>query len=213
MIELIAIAAGAVAGAFAGQWVRARARRSAMPAAVSSEPDERLEAPFSVGDVLVLEGGHGRELWLARAMTLAEKACDPCLVLFESDGPLASRALVAVDPRRREELALLARHPLGDETTPVGRAPVTIEVPVEGAPMLLSLEARRAVHATSKLAVDGEEDGSDLPAEGAWNVTTYRGGAHGFAVSVRVGAATHLWVGRTLALSSVSILEGSRAVR
>ncbi len=210
----IALGLAAVAGGVAaGRWVYRRIR------AMRTTDDETLplsaRAPVALGDVLVLDGGHGRSLWLARSLTLAEGEAAPFLVLFEADGPLATRAIVAFDPLRVDEIAVLSPQDLPGATLQGAaalRAPMSLEVEIDGAPVVLRNELRRTVVASFDRVPDAE-GASDLPSPGEVAVATFAGGAHGRAVLVRdARGITRVYVGRTISLAAVSLLQSGFVV-
>lgn len=201
MSSLIALAAVAAAAAAAGRWISKRAR--------AAPPPKTIEAPIgplAIGDVVVLEGGRGRELWIARALVLREGDADPFLVLYEADGPDASRAVVAVEPARAERFGLLTKR---DLAITGGRLPSSIEQVIEGAPIVLASAGRRI--ADAELRIAPEATGATLlPAPGTVSVATYRGGA---ARAVIVSATTgnvSAYVGREIAFGAVSVLAAGR---
>lgn len=199
MIELLAIAAGAIAGAAAATWVRKKTR------AAPPLPAKRERVfPLDLGDVVVLDEGRGKELWLARALSLVEGEADPFLILFECDGPAGSRAIVAFDPNAREEIAILRPRDGFEGTTPLGRAPQSLELDVDGESTHLSIERRRVASAKHESAENAEGSG-DLPTKGEVQIATYRGGARACAILLRA-ASTQLYVGRSESLTAVSIL-------
>jgi hypothetical protein len=218
MIPLVALAVGAVAaasaGVAAGRWIYRRVRGK-QEAASRRKEDERaadLATPIALGDVVVLDGGRGAELWVARCLSLREGEGDPFLLLFEADGPAARRAILAYDPLRNEEIAVLAPRafPEGDvmDGRRMSRPPGTIEVEVEGETTLLQLEQRKTARG-SRDAVPSAEGRSDLPPAGETIlVASYRGGAHGRAILARDDAGTvHRYVGRTIPFSSTSVFK------
>ncbi|MGZ3455803.1 MAG: hypothetical protein ACXVEF_39730, partial [Polyangiales bacterium] len=160
-----------------------------------------------LGDVVVLDEGRGQELWLARALSLVEGEADPFLVLFECDGPAGVRAIVAFDPNAREEIAILMPRDGFEGTTPLTRAPQSLELDIEGEPTHLSIERRRVASAKHENAKDADGTG-DLPTKGEVQIATYRGGARARAILLR-SASTQLYVGRSESLSAVSILAAS----
>jgi hypothetical protein len=200
VIELLALAAGAVAGAAAATWVRKRTR----PAAASSPPKRERVFPVDLGDVVVLDEGRGKGLWLARALSLVEGEADPFLILFECDGPEGARAIVVFDPSAREEIAILRPQSGFEGTTPLGRAPQSLELDVDGESTHLSIERRRVASAKHESAENAEGSG-DLPTKGEVQIATYRGGARARAILLR-DASTRLYVGRSESLAAVSIL-------
>jgi hypothetical protein len=203
VIELVAVAMGAIAGAAAATWVRKRMR----PAEPALPPKRERSGPVDLGDVLVLDEGRGKELWLARALSLVEGESDPFLILFECDGPAGARAIVAFDPNAREEIAILLPREGFEGTTPLTRAPQSLELDVEGESTHLSIERRRVARARHESAENAEGAG-DLPTKGEVQIATYRGGARACAILLRT-ASTRLYVGRSESLSAVSILAAS----
>jgi hypothetical protein len=203
VIELLAIGLGAIAGAAAATWVRKKAR----PTAPSSPPKRERPFPVDLGDVVVLDEGRGKELWLARALSLVEGEADPFLVLFECDGPAGARAIVAFDPTAREEISILRPQSGFEGTTPTFRAPQSLELDVDGESTHLSIERRRVASAKHESAENAEGSG-DLPTRGEVQIATYRGGARACAILLRT-ASTQLYVGRSESLTAVSILASS----
>jgi hypothetical protein len=225
-------AAAAAAGSLAGRWAKKRSRDSATSAPPkepssrpsSGGPSETLsgmpaDEPIALGDVLVLQGGLGRELWLVRRLELRESGGDPFLVLFEADGPASKRAIVAWEPARPELASVLAPQSLADVAMLAGkrssRPPSTLDVAVDEASVTLQLEQRRVARGVITVAppAPGREDGtggpSALPAEGeALLIALYAGDDHGRAVIVRDDDGKVLaYVGRQLSLDAVSVLR------
>jgi hypothetical protein len=191
------LAAAASAGVASGSWIYRRARK----APPVPEPEER--GPIALGDVVMLDGGHGRELWAARELSFREGDASPFLVLFEADGRKSERAILAWEPTEPDAFAVLepAPPPWGD--SPPARLPNTLE---SGA-IHLSLRARRTGKGIFSRAPEAQGR-SDLPFEGAALVGVYRGGAREFAVVVRDSSErAKLYVGYTVSLSSVSVLN------
>ena len=145
--ELLAIAAGAIAGAAAATWVR---KKTKAPAPALPAKRERV-FPVDLGDVVVLDEGRGKELWLARALSLVEGQSDPFLILFECDGPAGSRAIVVFNPTAREEIAILRPRDGFEGTTPLGRAPQSLELDVDGESTHLSIERRRVAKREARI--------------------------------------------------------------
>ncbi|MBI2393116.1 MAG: hypothetical protein HYV09_26260 [Deltaproteobacteria bacterium] len=197
-LTIAALAAGV--GWFAAR--RLRGRRAPPP--VEPEPES---GPVSLGDVVVLAGGG--DLWLARSMSFSEGGGPAFLVLLEAHGASEAR-VIACEPGRPNEIALL--HPITPAwaATSMTRLPQTIEAEVEGAVERLALDARRVARGSRGALQVESETGSALPAEGEAQVGTYRGGARCFAVAVRDASRVHAWAGRLISVSSISILEGGR---
>jgi hypothetical protein len=205
VIGIALILAAAAGGVAAGSWMYRRAREAT---ALPDDPDERL--PIGLGDVVLLDRGHGRELWAARELTFREADAPPFLVLFEADGRASERAILAFDPTEHDAIAVLT--PDGSLSDRPSRMPTTIEVRIEGALTTLSLSARRTATGVFARAANAEGR-SELPYEGAALVGIYRGGGRSFAVLVRDSSErAKLYVGRWVALSSVSIY-GTAATR
>lgn len=203
MISVLLVAAAATAGVAAGSWVYRKLRRTREEPPFSA-PVER--GPIALGDVLVLDGGRGRELWAARELAFVEGDAPPFLVLFEADGRADERAILAWEPAEPDCVAVLKPLP-GDDA--LSRLPTTLEV--EGGAGRVSLAARRI--ATGVFTRAPETEGrSDLPHEGAAMVGIYRGGGRAYAVAVRDSSEKlKLYAGHTLSLSSVSVLAASTA--
>lgn len=208
MIPLFVIlGAAAIAGAAAGRWVYGRLRdEQAKSPEDATPPKER--GPIALGDVIVLEGGRGKELWVARELSLCESGAAPWLVLFEADGPASARAILAWDPSDATSFAVLVPSPFsGSHHAP--SMPSTIEVDVGGAPTCLSLVARRTSTAVLDVAPSAEGV-SDLVPQGELQVGTYRGGSRGFAVVARASDRTRLYAGHRVSLHEVSVLQVDR---
>jgi hypothetical protein len=194
------LAAAATAGVAGGSLVYRKLR--ARPVEPSGPPSEE-RGPIALGDVVMLDGGHGRELWAARELSFREGDGPPFLVLFEADGRKSERAILAWEPAEPDSFAVLepTRPPWGD--SPPTRLPTTLEA---GATRL-SLRARRSAKGVFSRAPEAEGK-SDLPFEGAALVGVYRGGAREYAVVVRdTSERAKLYVGRSMSLSSVSVLN------
>jgi len=216
-------AAAAAAGTLAGRWAKKKSRdpaTSAPPApAPTSLSGTPADEPIALGDVLVLQGGLGRELWLVRRLELREAGGDPFLVLFEADGPASKRAIVAWEPERPDLVSVLAPQTLADVAVLAGkrssRPPSTLDVALDHASLTLQLDRRRVAGGvlTAAPPAPGREDGcggpSDLPCEGeALLVASYSGDDHGRAVVVRDDAGKVLaFVGRQVSLDAVSVLR------
>jgi len=197
VITVALILAAAAAG---GTWVYRRVRRT-QEDAKQLPPDE--PGPIALGDVVVLDDGHGRELWAARELSFCEGDAAPFLVLFEADGRKTERAILAWEPSEPDAFAVLepTRPPWGD--APPTRLPTTLAI---GAAHV-QLRARRSAKGSFARAPEAEGR-SDLPYEGAALVGIYRGGAHDYAVVVRDSSErAKLFVGRRLSLASVSVLN------
>lgn len=195
------LAAAAGAGVAGGSWLYRRLRKGQ---GAPREPVADERGPIALGDVVMLEGGHGRELWAARELAFCEGDAAPFLVLFEADGRKEERAILAWEPSDPDAFGVLepARPPWGDAPPP--RLPTTLE---SGATNL-SLRARRSAKGVFSRAPEAEGR-SDLPYEGAALVGIYRGGAHDYAVVVRDSSErAKLFVGRRISLASVSVLNG-----
>jgi hypothetical protein len=202
VITVLIVTAAATAGVAAGSWIYRRIRRTTPPAP-ESLPVER--GPIALGDVLVLDGGHGKELWAARELAFAEGDAPPFLVLFEADGRTDERAILAWDPKDPECFAVL--RPQVWPAAVAARLPNTIEI--EGGDNRVSIAARRTARGAFSRAPQAEGR-SDLPHEGAAVVGIYRGGGRAYAVAVRDSSEKlKLYVGHTLSLSSVSVLAAS----
>ncbi len=198
------LAAAATAGAAGGSWIYRRIRKQQ---GAPNEPSPEERGPIALGDVVMLDDGHGRELWAARELAFREGDALPFLVLFEADGRTSERAILAWEPSRPDAFAVLApaRPPWGD--SPPARLPTTLE----SGDVRLSLRARRSAKGIFARAPEAEGR-SDLPFEGAALVGVYRGGAREFAVVVRDSSErAKLFVGHTVSLSSVSVLNGRGA--
>lgn len=210
------LAIGAVvtaAGIATGRWIRVRAlrRRAAAAAAATSSRLRDPGAPIELGDVIVLDGGRGTELWLARRLDFTEGEGDPFLVLFEAVGPEASRAIVALDPMRNAEVSILKPQVLAEsevlERDGMARPPATIEARIDGAPVRLQLEQRRTAKGVIQVVSD-VTNGTQLPHAGdAMIVASYGGGAGGRAIVVRGGdLVVQSYVGTCINLAEVSVL-------
>lgn len=201
MISLLIIAAAATAGVAAGSWVYRRIRRLPEPGPVSIA--ER--GPIALGDVLMLDGGHGKELWAARELAFVEGEGAPFLVLFEADGRADERAILAWEPSDPDQFSVLRPQAFPGHSP--SRLPSTLEV--VGAETHVTLSARRTAKGVFARAPEAEGK-SDLPHEGAALVGVYRGGGRSYAVAVRDSSEQlKLYVGHTLSLSSVSVLAAS----
>ncbi len=200
LVALVAVgAAAAAAAAVATRRVLARRSRPKLAEA----PAEPPIGPLSIGDVVVLEGGRGRELWIARALVLREGDADPFLVLYEADGPDASRAVIAVEAARAERVGLLSARALVGAG---GRLPSSFEQAIDGASVVLVGAGRRIADAELRVAPDAT-GATRLPAPGTVSVATYRGGADACAVIViAAGGGALAWVGREIAFGAVSVL-------
>jgi len=216
MIPIVLVAIGAVvtaAGIATGRIIRKRIlrRRADEAAAISRRALRDPGAPLELGDVVVLDSGRGTELWLARRLDLAEAEGDPFLVLFEAEGPTASRAIVALDPVRPTQIAVLQPQQLAENEVPGrsanARPPGTIEVQIDGGLVRLQLEQRRTARGVVQV-VSEVSSGSKLPHAGdSLFVATYGGGAGGRAVIVRGGdLVVHSYVGTCIDLAEVSVL-------
>jgi len=194
------LAAAATAGVAGGSWIYRRIRaRQGDPR--EPEPEER--GPIALGDVVVLDGGHGRELWAARELSFHEGDAPAFLVLFEADGRQTERAILAWEPKHPDCFADLspAEPPWG--SAPPARLPNTLEA----GDVRVSLQARRTAKGIFARAPEAAGR-SDLPFEGAALVGVYRGGAREFAVVVRDSSErAKLYVGHTISFSSVSVLN------
>jgi hypothetical protein len=216
----IGAAAAAAAGTLAGRWSRGRTRDSA----TSAPPAEPIagaatDDPIALGDVIVLQGGLGRELWIVRRFELREAGGEPFVVLFEADGPASRRAIVAWEPPRPDLISVLAPQTLPDVAILAGRRasrpPSTLDVTLDGAGRTLQLEQRRTSKGTVAIAppAPGRDDGhggpSDLPPAGDALLTAlYSGDDHGRAVVVRDDEGkVRAYVGRRLSLDAVSVLR------
>lgn len=201
MISVLILAAAATATAAAGSWVYRRVRR-VKPIAPEPPPER---GPIALGDVLVLDGGHGKELWAARELSFVEGDAAPFLVLFEADGRADERAVLAWEPTDPDCFAVL-RPQVWSHAAPA-RLPSTLEI--EGGDKRVSLAARRTARGVFNRAPEAEGR-SDLPHEGAAVVGIYRGGGRAYAIAVRDSSEKiKLYVGHTLSLSSVSVLAAS----
>lgn len=204
MITLfVALSAAAVAGAAAGRWVYARVR--AVPGPVDESPPKE-RGPIALGDVIVLEGGRGRELWVARELALCEAGAAPWLVLFEADGPASARAILAWDPSDTSSFAVLVPTTSGGPAQFPRHFPSTIEVEIEGAPTSLALVARRTSIGVLDVAPNAE-GASDLVPQGELQVATYQGGARGFAVVAKCTDRARLYSGHRVSFHEVSVLQ------
>lgn len=210
MISVLLVAAAATAGAAAGRWVYTRIRARQHRGQPDTAPASIAErGPIALGDVLVLDGGHGRELWAARELAFQEGEAPTFLVLFEADGKSDERAILAWEPTAPDCFAVLRPQKWSDRAP--ARLPSTLEVEgeVEGGSNRVSLAARRTAKGVFQRAPRAEGR-SDLPYEGAAVVGIYRGGGRAYAIAVRDSSnGIKLYVGHTLSLSSVSILAAS----
>jgi hypothetical protein len=175
-------------------------------------------APLGVGDVVVLDGGRGAELWLVRSLTLCESAADPFLVVFEADGPAGKRALVAHAPAAEGRVQILWPHSLAEasmlEGTRTSRPPSTLDVTVEGCAETLKLDMRRAARGSLVEAPRQDNDvdtGTALPPVtegGSILVAAYSGGAKACALVLRAeDGKVHAYVGESVRLDTVSVLR------
>ena len=211
-------AAAAAAGSLAGRWNRKR-DPAAGPPPNPEKPLSHDDDPIALGDVVVLQGGLGRELWIVRRLELREAAGDPFLVLYEADGPARNRAIVAWDPSQPQLLSVLAPQSLSDVAMLAGkrssRPPSTLDVELDDASRTLRLENRRTARGVIAVAppapgrADGHGGESALPSPGDALLTAiYTGDDHGRAVVVRDDTGKVLaFVGRQLALDAVSVLR------
>jgi hypothetical protein len=204
MLTVLIVAGAATAGVAAGRWIYSRIRRrQAAVAPPESKPVER--GPIALGDVLVLDDGHGRELWAARELSYQEGDAPAFLVLFEADGKADERAILAWEPTDPDHFAVL-RPRVWSDAVPA-RLPSTLEI--EGGSNRVSLAARRTGKGIFGKVPDAAGK-SDLPYEGAALVGIYRGGGRAYAIAVRDSSEKmKLYVGHTVALSSVSVLSAS----
>ena len=213
-------AAAAAAGSLAGRWARRRTRETNARARPADSPEApHVDDPIALGDVILLQAGLGRELWIVRRYALCEAGGDPFLVLFEADGPASMRAIVAWEPHRPDLLSVLAPQTIGDVAMLAGkrasRPPSTLDVALDDAPLTLKLERRRTARGTVAVAppapgrADGHGGTSDLPEEGEALLTAlYAGDDHGRAIVVRDDEGkVRSYVGRQLSLDAVSVLR------
>jgi len=194
------LAAAATAGIAGGSFVYKKLRQQQGEPKEPS-PDER--GPIALGDVVLLDDGHGRELWAARELAFREGDAPPFLILFEADGRQTERAILAWEPSEPDGFAVLvpSRPPWGD--APPSRLPTTLDA----GETRLSLRARRSAKGIFARAPEAQGK-SDLPFEGAALVGVYRGGAREYAVVVRdTSERAKLYVGQRISLSSVSVLN------
>lgn len=203
MLTVLILAGAATAGAAAGSWIYRKIRRTLTPPSPPSQPIER--GPIALGDVLVLDGGTGKELWAARELSYQEGDAPAFLVLFEADGKSDERAILAWEPSDPEQFAVL--HPRKWSDAVPSRLPSTLEI--EGGANRVSLAARRTARGIFGKVPDAAGK-SDLPFEGAAVVGIYRGGGRAYAIAVRdTSDKLKLYVGHTLSLSSVSVMSAS----
>lgn len=198
IVELTLLAIGlsaSAAGAFA-----LRGRRKP----VVEAPRVRVrETPVGTGDALVLEAGQGEAWSLRRAVRIQEGDADPCLHLFEADTDGGPARVVAWDPARPELVMLLAASSaIGAERN----SPASLEVELDGARVLVRSELRRSVRAIA----DGD-DGT-LPT-GAVQLTVLRGDDQVEVVLLRADRRSVALIGRTRALSSISVLASEATNR
>lgn len=201
MISVLLIATAATAGAAAGSWVYRRIRGRQV--ASESPVDVPERGPIALGDVLLLDGGQGRELWAARELAFHEGRAAAFLVLFEADGKADERAILAWEPSDPDHFAVLEPRAWSDAAS--ARLPSTLEL--SGGDERVTLSARRSARGVFQRAAEAEGM-SDLPYEGAALVGIYRGSGRAYALAVRdSGGHIKLYAGRTHALAAVAILS------
>lgn len=221
MIELVVLLAAAAGGAAVARWVRrdtkssiekSRAKRKEQTPA----KDDLGDGLVALGDVIVLDGGRGVELWLVRRVAFREQADgDPFLVLFEAyAGRTRPFGFVAWQPLRGDVIDVLSRRDLG---APVGgdrssRPPSTLEVDVEDERVVVSLEMRRTARVAMRSLEPARDFESALPHDGATStVALYGGGPHVRALVVRGEDGERFYVGKTLARDAIEILRNRDA--
>jgi len=133
---------------------------------------------------------------LRRGVRFQEGDAEPCLHLFEADTDGGPSRVVAWDPTRPELVVLLSESAaLGAERN----APASLEVELEGTRVLVRRELRRAVRAIA------DDEAGRLPT-GAVQLTVLRGDDQVEVVLLAGNPQTLALIGRTRALSSISVL-------
>lgn len=218
VIALLGVAAVG-AGTAAGRWAYRRVRRSQARSRVeeSAPVDPHANDPIAIGDVVMLEGGRGEELWLVRRLAFTESDGDPFLVVFEAyPRAAATHAILAWDPLRPERIDLLGPAQLEEAAVLAhsrqSRPPSTLDVPIDDGRERVQLVMRRIAKAELVTSPDAEGR-SDLPAGGdAVLVARYSGGADVRALVVRDGAgALFTYAGRAIALDENAVLHNRAA--
>ncbi|MBL8715508.1 MAG: hypothetical protein JNL79_05905 [Myxococcales bacterium] len=198
IVELTLLAIGLSASAVGAFALRGRRKPVVEAARVRVR-----ETPVGTGDALVLQAGRGEAWSLRRAVCLKEGEADPCLHLFEADTDGGPARVVAWDPSRPALVVLLGA---SSSIAPQKTAPASLEVELEGARVLVRSELRRSVRAIA----DGD-DGS-LPT-GAIQLTVLRGDDQVEVVLLHAAQRSVALIGRTRALSSISVLASEATNR
>ena len=221
MIPVVIALVGAAAvgaGTAAGRWIYRRVRKSqadvrpsmpSPPAAGATSSDD----PLAVGDVLMLDGGRGGELWLVRRLAFSESGADPFLFLFEAYPRAgASRALLAWDPLAPDRVDVLSPTDL-QEAAVLSRArssrpPSTLDVPIDHRHEPVQLTMRRVAKGVVITAPDADGP-SDLPTPGGeMLVARYSGSTDVSALVVRDDAGElFTYAGRRIAVDEASVLR------
>ena len=181
------------AGTAASRWAYRRVRaRSADQTPGGTGPGVAADdgEPVALGDVLVLDGGRGRELWLVRSLAFCEPDGDAFMVLFEAYPRVgAAASVLGWDPLRPEAFAVLTPQVIAEAASLAhgrpSRPPSTVEVTVDGRRETLQLTMRRIARASLDASADADGP-TTLPAPGeGFLVATYLGGADVRAVLLR----------------------------
>jgi hypothetical protein len=228
MIELVlaaALAAGAAVAAGGAAVVRARRTRARVRDAnahAARDERDRSDRWLDVGDAVILDEGRGDTLTIVRRVALGAAGDDPFLVLLETDGPAAARAVLAYDPLAPAALAIV-RPTVVDALAalrrrPDARPPSSIELRVDGAPRGLTLAYSRRARAVSTCAEGAPLEGL-LPApeasrEAPWEVASYVGASEAVAlVIVAPGSEARVvaFVGARIPAERVDVLRNRGA--